>query len=415
MYSKNTPDRVRVAVIGGGAAGMTAAIFAAQSGADVIIIERNNIMGKKLRITGKGRCNLTNLCELDEFLSNVPTNPKFLYKAFSTLKSKDTMEFFESLGIPLKVERGNRVFPVSDKAKDIVDALEKKLHELRVNIIRGRVSEIETENGFITAVKCENNSIDCDRVIICTGGASYTACGSTGDGYELARKFGHTIIPLKPSLVPLVSQDKLCRECMGLSLKNVGCGFYDVNSGKELYYEQGEMLFAHFGITGPIALSASAHLKKFPVIAKIDLKPALDTAQLDRRVLRDFEEQKNKEFRNSLSMLLPNKLIAPIIKLSGINTEKRVNEITREERQKLVSLLKGLEIKITGTRPLNEAIITSGGVSVKEIDPSTMQSKLQKNLFFAGEVIDSDAYTGGFNLQIAFSTAKVAGEKCINE
>ncbi|MDD2268582.1 MAG: NAD(P)/FAD-dependent oxidoreductase [Eubacteriales bacterium] len=417
MSSKSIPDKKQIAIIGGGASGLVAAIFAAQSGAAVTIFEHNRhsrisektgaFLGKKLRITGKGRCNLTNLCGVEEFLRNVPRNPKFLYKALTEFTPSDTMEFFEELGVPLKVERGNRVFPVSDKAIDVVSALEKRVKALGVKVENIAVTEITADSGKVTGVIAGGKQYCFDNVILCTGGVSYSACGSTGDGYTFTKKLGHTVVDPKPSLVPLESDDEVCNECMGLTLKNTGCEFRNSN-GKVLYSEQGELLFAHFGVTGPVVLSASAHIAAYPVVLSLDLKPALDFEKLDKRIIRDFEDNKNKEFKNSLGALLPSALVSPVVKRSGIDPEKRVNEVTREERRALVGLLKSFEIVVKGTRPINEAVITSGGISVKEINPTKMQSKLVEGLFFAGEIIDCDAYTGGFNLQIAFSTARIA-------
>lgn len=405
-----------ICVIGGGAAGLTASYFAAINGADVVLVEKNGTCGRKLNITGKGRCNLTNCCDISEFLKNVPTNPRFLYKALNTLDPEGTMALFQSFGVPLKTERGRRVFPISDKASDVTDALTAACRGVGVRFVNGKVTGIDTENGAVTGVLlADGRRLDCQAAIVATGGASYPKTGSDGDGYRFAKALGHSVTPILPSLVPLASDDGLCAECMGLSLKNVGVGFYDAG-GKLLYYEQGEMIFTHFGISGPVVLSASAHLGECKGIeAVIDLKPALDAETLDRRLLRDFEEAKNKDFANSLSALLPQKLISVIVCRSGIDPHKKVNSVTRAERRRLSELLKGLSISITGKRPIDEAIITSGGVSVKEINPSTMASKLVSGLYFAGEVIDVDAYTGGYNLQIAFSTGALAGESAARQ
>ena len=396
-----------IAVIGGGASGMMAACTAAELGSSVLLIEKNDKMGKKLAITGKGRCNVTNDCDNETLLANVPTNPKFLFAAFRGFTTADTKAFFESHGVPLKTERGNRVFPVSDKAGDIVSALVGACKDSGVTTRRGEVRTIEKNGEFFT-IDCGDKRYCSKKVIICTGGVSYRACGSTGDGYRFAQKFGHTIVEPKASLVPLCSGDLICGECMGLSLKNVNVTLRD--GKKVIYSEQGEMLFTHFGVSGPVILSASAHIRKFPIEMNIDLKPALDEKTLDTRLLRDFEKNKNKEFKNSLDELLPKKLIPIVVYKSGIHAEKRVNEITKSERLVLLSVLKNLTLTITGTRPVNEAIITSGGVKCSEINPSTMESKLCEGLYFAGEVIDVDAYTGGFNLQIAFSTATLAAK-----
>lgn len=396
-----------IAVVGGGAAGMMAACTASELGVRVLLLEKNDKMGKKLAITGKGRCNVTNDCDFETLLANVPTNSKFLFAAFREFTTADTKEFFESRGVPLKTERGNRVFPQSDKASDIVGALVNACKLAGVTIKRAEVSSI-MKDGEAFTISCGEKKYRSSKVIICTGGVSYRACGSTGDGYEFARSFGHTIIEPKASLVPLTSGDLICEECMGLSLKNVNVTLRD--GKKTIYSEQGEMLFTHFGVSGPVILSASAHIRKFPITMSIDLKPALDEKTLDARLLRDFEKNKNKEFKNSLGELLPKKLIDIIVFRSGIDGDKRVNEITKEERRRLLVLLKDLSFTITGTRPVNEAIITSGGIKCSEINPSTMESKLCDGLYFAGEIIDVDAYTGGFNLQIAFSTAVKAAK-----
>ena len=409
MSGTNQTQRIEydVIVVGGGAAGMMAACTAAEQGCRVLLLEKNDKMGKKLAITGKGRCNVTNDCDFETLLANVPTNPKFLFAAFREFTTADTKAFFESRGVPLKTERGNRVFPVSDKASDIVSALVSACKDSGVVTRRAEVRSI-TKDGEIFVVSCGEKTYRSSKVIICTGGVSYRACGSTGDGYEFAKSFGHTIIEPKASLVPLTSGDLICEECMGLSLKNVNVTLRD---GKKIVYsEQGEMLFTHFGVSGPVILSASAHIRKFPITMSIDLKPALDEKTLDARLLRDFEKNKNKEFKNSLGELLPKKLIDIVVFRSEIDGDKRVNEITKEERRRLLMLLKDLSFTITGTRPVNEAIITSGGVKCSEINPSTMESKLCSGLDFAGEVIDVDAYTGGFNLQIAFSTAVKAAK-----
>ncbi|HAN21906.1 MAG: FAD-dependent oxidoreductase [Clostridiales bacterium GWF2_36_10] len=407
-------NNCEVCIIGGGAAGLMAALIAAESGRKVVIIEKNKFCGKKLNITGKGRCNITNNCDITAFMENVTVNPRFLYKALTTFSPTDTISFFENRGVPVKTEQGRRVFPVSDKARDVTDCLEHGCRTAGVRILQGEVKKIVTVDGKVKSVlfRHENEDclIDCESAILATGGATYPLTGSTGDGYRIAKELGHTITDIKPSLVPLLVKESFCVECMGLSLKNVKVSFYDKNN-KELYSETGEMLFTHFGVTGPIILSASAHIKsEFPCRMFIDMKPGLDEETLDRRLVRDFEENKNKNFINSLSALLPQKMIEPIIKLSGIDGLKKVNEITRTERKSFLQLLKGIPLTIKGTRPVSEAIITSGGVSVKEINPSTMESKLVKGLFFAGEIIDVDAYTGGYNLQIAFSTGYVAGQ-----
>ena len=410
---KGFVNSASVIVVGGGAAGMMAAITASKSGADVLLFEKNERLGRKIRITGKGRCNVTNDCDNNEFLSNVATNPKFLYAALSRFSTADTKEFFESCGVALKVERGKRVFPQSDKAQDIIDALENACVEAGVRILNKRVEGLIVENGEIRGVKCPDGDYGAKCVIVCTGGASYPKTGSNGDGYRFAKSVGHTIAPIKPSLVPLVAQGGLCARMQGLSLKNIGFKIKDSSNGKIIYEDFGEMMFTHFGITGPVVLSASAHLSDIDsgkYVACIDMKPALDHKTLDTRILSDFSEAINKDFINSLDALLPQKMIDIIVGLSGIDARKKVNSITKEERERLVELIKNIEIPLKSTRPIDEAIITKGGVSVNEISPKTMESKLIPHLYFAGEVLDLDAYTGGFNLQIAFSTAILAGE-----
>ena len=406
----------KVIVIGGGAAGLYAAISAAENGADVIIFEKNDRCGKKLRITGKGRCNVTNDCSTEEFLQNVPTNPRFLYSALSALSTQDVKDFFEGEGVPLKTERGKRVFPVSDKAQDIVSALVSACRARGVKRINEKVlSLIVSDNEGakkIGGVISEGGEYLDDAVIICTGGRSYTRTGSDGDGYTFAKSAGHTVTPLLPSLVPIVCAGKLCPSLQGLSLKNVSLSIIDKTTKKEVYSDFGEMMFTHFGITGPMVLSASAHIPDIAsgkYEAKINLKPALDEKTLDARILSDFSKYSNKDLINALGDLLPQKLIPVTVSLSGIDPRKKINSITREERQSLIDVIRGLRLTLTGFRPIDEAIITKGGVSVKEIDPKTMGSKKCAGLYFAGEVIDVDAYTGGFNLQIAFSTGNLAG------
>jgi len=401
----NNPD---IIVIGGGAAGMMAAIAAGEQNKKVLLIEKNKFMGRKLRITGKGRCNVTNACDTEDFFKNVVRNPKFMYSAFYTFDNSRVISFFEENGVPLKTERGNRVFPVSDKAGDIVDCLNKKMRRLKVEIIRDTAMDIIIENDEVKGVKLYAGEIYAPKVIIATGGVSYPVTGSTGDGYKFAEKSGHRIIKPVGSLVPLECEGKLCKELQGLSLKNVSLSLK--RGEKEIYSDFGEMLFSHFGITGPVVLSASAHIKdneKHTVV--IDLKPALTDAELDKRILKDFEKNINKDFVNSLSELLPVKLINPIIEISGIDPRKKVNGVTKEERMNLVKAIKNLTLTVKGLRPVDEAVVTEGGVSVKDINPSDMQSKIVKGLYFCGEVIDVDAYTGGFNLQIAFSTGYLAG------
>ena len=383
-------------------------------GRAVTVIEKNRRPGRKLMITGKGRCNVTNNCDRDTLISNVPANGRFLFSAFSDFCTADTMEFFEKQGVPLKTERGNRVFPVSDKASDIVDALVNAVNKSGVKILTAEAEEILTENSAVTGVRTREGEVfAADSVILATGGMSYPVTGSTGDGYEMAGRLGHTVTPLKASLVPLNVKQGFCSRLSGLSLKNVTLTVYESGRKKPVFSELGEMLFTHFGISGPLVLSASAHMRKMgsaEYVAYIDLKPALDEQKLDSRILRDFEEEKNRNFGNSLDKLLPKSIIPVIISLSGIAPDTKVNQISREQRARLCGVLKALRLDITGFRPIEEAIITGGGISVKEINPSTMESKLVSGLFFAGEIIDADAYTGGFNLQIAFSTGHLAGK-----
>ncbi|MBQ8417002.1 MAG: NAD(P)/FAD-dependent oxidoreductase [Clostridia bacterium] len=405
-------DALRVAVVGGGAAGMMAAIFASVNGAAVTLFERNDRLGKKLRITGKGRCNLTNNCELNEFLNNVPTNARFLYAALSRFSTADTMDFFEDLGVPLKTERGKRVFPQSDKAGDVVAALDKRCRVLGVDVVNRRVDGLLLDGDTVKGVRIGSEELEFDRVIVATGGRSYPMTGSTGDGYRFAKEAGHTVTPLFPSLVPLVAKGTFCASLQGLSLKNVSLCVKNLQTGKTVFEDFGEMLFTHFGLTGPLILSASAHLldiapEKYEVV--IDLKPALDEKTLDARILSDFVKYQNRDMINALGDLLPQKMIEPFIRLCGIDVRKKIHSVTREERERMVSVMKGIRIPVMGFRPIDEAIITRGGVSVKEIDPKTMESKKISGLYFAGEILDVDAYTGGFNLQIAFSTAVAAG------
>ncbi|MDE6835123.1 MAG: NAD(P)/FAD-dependent oxidoreductase [Ruminococcus sp.] len=395
-----------IIIIGGGASGCFGAVQATRLGKSVLLFEPNEKLGRKLRITGKGRCNLTNNSDIQEHLKNIPVNSRFMYSAFSAFDAYDTMNFFEEIGVPLKTERGNRVFPVSDNANDIADALVREMKKAGVKVIRKRVTELITENNICKGVKAGNDVYYAGSVLIACGGKSYSKTGSAGDGYKLAESVGHTITEIKPSLVPLVSPDRYCADMMGLSLKNVTLNLYDRD--KIIYSESGEMLFTHFGVSGPLVLSASSHIRemqsgRYKIL--IDLKPALTHEQLDNRIQRDFSENLNRDFINGIRKLLPAKMIPVIVKLSGISPEQKVNSITREQRHKFGELLKAFPVRISGFRPVEEAIITSGGVSVREINPKTMESKIIKGLFFAGEVIDVDAYTGGFNLQIAFSTA----------
>jgi len=433
----------KVIVIGGGAAGMMAAVAAATQGnaaggRKVTLIEKNEKLGKKLFITGKGRCNVTNAADMEVLFANVCTNEKFLYSAFYQFDNRAVMDFLEKAGCPLKIERGDRVFPVSDHSSDVIAAFNRELKRLGVEILlntevkrlltrENKPEECGTneEDGkkkadkftsVITGVELSNHKImEADCVIVCTGGISYASTGSTGDGYRFAEATGHRMVECKPSLVPLETAEDWCRDLMGLSLRNVGLRMK--NEKKELYNGFGEMLFTHFGVSGPLVLSASAYYskqKKENVSIFIDLKPALNEEQLDKRILRDFEESKNKQFKNALNGLFPTRLIPVMIQLSGIDPDKKVNEITREERKQFVSLIKNLPLTVTGTRPFAEAIITQGGVSVKDINPSTMESKKVQGLYFAGEVLDLDAMTGGFNLQIAWSTGHLAGESVTN-
>lgn len=407
----------KIIIIGGGAAGLMAAWSASKKynkTAQITIIEKNERPARKVMITGKGRCNVTNNCDLDTLIQNTPKNPRFLYSAFSAFSSADTIEFFENAGVPLKTERGNRVFPMSDKAVDIVDALVGAAKKSGVRIICGTVKSIATENNAIKGVNLQNGDfMECDSVILATGGSSYSLTGSTGDGYRMAEELGHTVTELKPSLVPLECHEGFCSKLSGLSLKNVTLSVFENGKKKPIFKEMGEMLFTHFGISGPLVLSASSNMRymgKKEYIAKIDLKPALTLEQLDSRILRDFSDNSNKDFSNSLDKLLPKSLIPVVIRLSEIDGGCKVNQISREQRQKLCDVIKGLELHITKPRPIEEAIITSGGISVKEINPATMESKLISGLYFAGEIIDVDALTGGFNLQIAFSTGFLSGK-----
>ena len=406
----------QVLVLGGGAAGLFAAIAAAEAGAAVVLAERNPFCGKKLNITGKGRCNLTNACDLDTFLSNVPVNPRFLYRALTDFSPADTVAFFEEHGVPTKTERGRRVFPVSDRARDVTDCLTRVAKERGVRILRFEGSELvfAERDGVRTVCGLKGlrggkpETISCDSLILATGGASYPATGSTGDGYRLAKSAGHTILPPKPSLVPLVSSDPFCKSCMGLSLRNVGATF--LRNGKVLYAEQGELLFTHFGVSGPVVLSASAHLRDgYPVTLRLDMKPALDEKTLDQRLLREFSAHSGRDLRNCMNALLPAKMIDPFLQKQGISGSEKLHSLPRETRKKLCEGLKCIELELTGTRPIAEAIITSGGVAVTEVDPRSMASRKVRGLYFAGELLDVDAYTGGYNLQIAFATGRLAG------
>ena len=405
---------------------MMSAVTSAENGNEVILLEKMEKLGKKLLITGKGRCNITNSAEMDEFMKNIPENSKFLYSSFSRFTNNDIISFLNKQGVATKVERGGRVFPVSDKAEDVLNAFLKKLKELKVTIKTNfEVTKILTEGSVLTGIEGKNNGkiekIMADKIILTTGGKSYPVTGSTGDGYKMAKDLGHTITSLKPSLVPLIcngESKRLCQEMQGLSLRNVKVKITENN--KVIYEDFGEMLFTHYGISGPIILSASAVLisyknidellKENKVKIHIDLKPALDEEKLDNRILRDFEELKNKQFKNSLGLLLPKKMVEPMVSIIGIDPEKRINEITKEERKTIVKDLKNLELTINGFRGIEEAIVTKGGISIKEINPKTMESKLIQGLYFAGEIIDLDAFTGGFNLQIAWSTGYAAAQ-----
>ena len=404
--------RVKIAVIGAGAAGLMAAGRAARAGAEVTLFEKNEKVGRKLMITGKGRCNVTNNCTVPEFIANVPQNPRFLYTAINAFSPSDTMDLFENeLGVPLKTERGNRVFPVSDKSRDIVDALRR----YALSGCRCVYEKVNTVSrcGEAFTVETDRAKREFDRVIIATGGASYPQTGSTGDGYAFARALGIEVTDLRPSLVPLETFERWCAELQGLSLKNAAVKITDTSTGKTVYEDFGEMMFTHFGVTGPMILSASSHLRdiergRYRIM--IDLKPALDHKTLDRRVVSDFEKYSNKDLINSLGDLLPAKLIPVVVRLSGIDPHKKINLITRAERSAIVDLLKCLTVTVKQPRPIAEAIITSGGVSVSGINPKTMESRSIPGLYFAGEILDVDAYTGGFNLQIAFSTAVLAAD-----
>lgn len=397
-------------VIGGGAAGTLCAALAAGRGLDVVLLEPNRMLGRKLRITGKGRCNVTNDCDAREFISAIPGDGRFLQSAIHKFGTLDTKALFEGLGVALKTERGNRVFPESDRADDIADALTKLVRENGVRVLRERATRILTdEAGAVRAVSAGGGEIECEAAVICTGGLSYPGTGSTGDGYRMAGELGHTIRPCRPSLVPLESPDAWCREMQGFSLRNVELSAYE--DEKLIYKALGEMLFTHFGVSGPLVLSASAHMRRFGECRyrlSIDLKPGLDEKKLDARLLRDFEKYSNREFRNSLGDLAGRAMIPVLVELSGIPGDTRTNSVTRQQRAALAQLLKHFPVSLSGPRPIAEAIVTSGGVATTEVNPRTMESKLVPGLYFAGEVLDLDAYTGGYNLQIAWSTAFVA-------
>lgn len=430
---------MKVVIIGGGPAGMMSAITAAERGNNVILFEKMKTLGRKLLITGKGRCNITSSIDIKDFIQNVPGNGKFLYSSFQNYTNRDIIDFLNKQGVKVKEERGNRMFPVSDKSKSVLDAFINKLNELKVDIrVNSRVTKIEVQDGKVVGIRYNNNILEkADKIIIATGGLSYPATGSTGDGYKIVQELGHNITKIKPSLVPIIVADKnietqesikkskyrdsinLCKELQGLTLKNVSIKIINNDNKKIIYEDFGEMIFTHFGVSGPIILSGSAHLLRYKNVEElfnkgsikliIDLKHALTYEKLDSRVLRDFNAEKNKLFRNALDNLLPKKLIEPVIELSGINENKRVNEITKEERKEIIKILKEFTITLKAFRSIDDAIITAGGVDIKQINPKTMESKLVKGLFFAGEIIDVDAYTGGFNLQIAYSTGYTAG------
>lgn len=423
---------MNVVVIGGGPAGMMSAISSAENGNNVILLEKKERLGRKLLITGKGRCNITSSLPINEFIQNIPGNGQFLYSAFKNYTNNDIIDFLNKEGLDVKEERGNRIFPVTDKSLDVLKCFTNKLKELNVKIeYNMQVTEIVPKNEYgnlkVIAHELKNNeqyentkTFEAEKVILATGGNSYPLTGSTGDGYELAKKLGHTVTKIRPSLVPLEAfEQNMCKELQGLSLRNINIQFKNKENNKVIYDDFGEMLFTHFGVSGPTILSSSAHLVRYKnideflknkkIVLNIDFKPALSEEKLDERILRDFDEFKNKQFKNSLDKLLPQKLIPVIIEKSGINPEKKVNEINKKERHRLVNLLKNFEVVIKGFRPIDEAIITSGGINIKEINPKTMESKLVDGLYFAGEIIDVDAYTGGFNLQIAYSTGYTAG------
>lgn len=406
-----------IVIIGGGAAGLMAAVTAAENGAKVQLMEPNERLGKKINITGKGRCNVTNQTDMDGLMANIPRNGRFLYSAFSRFLPADTMAFFEGQGVPLKVERGNRVFPVSDSAFDISDALKRRCHQLRVEWVHDRATEIVVTDGTVTAVKGEKGTYPCGAAVVATGGVSYPGTGSTGDGYRMAEQVGHTIIPPRGSLVPLVSPDGDCGKMQGLALKNVELTAYN-RKNKAVFREFGEMLFTHFGVSGPLVLSASAHLRDWDRESyrlAVDLKPALDEQKLDSRILRDMGESPNRDFEKIVAGLVPHSMVNVILSRLGMDGTVKVNSVTREQRQALVKLLKHFEIPVSGPRGVAEAIVTSGGVKVSEVQPGTMASKLVSGLYFAGEVLDVDAYTGGFNLQIAWATGHLAGESAAQQ
>ena len=409
-------DNTDLVVIGGGAAGMMCAATAADRGLKVILLDPNRQLGRKLRITGKGRCNLTNNCEIKTFMQNIPGDGRFLFSALNRLSPADTMALFESRGLELKTERGNRVFPVSDNANDVAGTMARWCARSDVAALRCKAKKVVVENGAVTGVETEKGLIPCRAAAICTGGLSYPLTGSTGDGLRFAQALGHSITPPRASLVPLESPDAYCAEMQGFSLRNVVLSAYEED--KLIYKELGEMLFTHFGVSGPLVLSASAHMRHMGsknYRLEIDLKPALDEKKLDARILRDFEKYANREFKNALSDLAGSAMIPVLVRLSGIPEDTKVNSVTREQRMKLLHLFKAFPVTVSGTRPIDEAIVTAGGVNTKEINPRTMESKLISELYFAGEVLDLDGYTGGFNLQIAWSTGFVAGNSVLKD
>ena len=409
-------DSAELVVIGGGAAGMMCAAAAAERGMSVVLLDPNRQLGRKLRITGKGRCNLTNNCDIKTFMQNIPGDGRFLFSALNRLSPADTMAFFEEKGLPLKTERGNRVFPVSDNANDVAGTLSRWCARAGVIVRRTKARRILTENGAVSGVETEMGIIRCRAAAICTGGLSYPLTGSTGDGLRMARELGHSVTPTRASLVPLESPDPYCAEMQGFSLRNVTLSAFEED--KLIYKELGEMLFTHFGVSGPLVLSASAHMRNMgrkSYRLEIDLKPALDEKKLDARILRDFEKYANREFKNALSDLAGSAMIPVLVRLSGIPEDTKVNSITREQRMGLLHLFKAFPVAVSGTRPIDEAIVTAGGVNTKEINPRTMESKLVSELYFAGEVLDLDGYTGGFNLQIAWSTGFVAGNSVLKD
>ena len=406
---RDFPD---VLIVGGGAAGLMAAVSAGRLGRSVWVLERNARPARKVLITGKGRCNVTNNCDLDALMEHIPQNPRFLYSAFAAFSPADTMAFFEAAGVPLKTERGNRVFPVSDNARDIADALVREARAAGARLLQGTAAELLTENGRVSGVRCEDGSeYRAASVILCCGGCSYPLTGSDGSGWTLARQAGHSCTPIRPSLIPVLTRETDPKEMMGLSLRNVTLTVRE--NGKEIFSELGELLFAHFGVSGPLVLSASAHMRKMGTASyemRIDLKPGLTEDQLDKRLLRDFSQNLNRDSINALGALLPRKMIPVVLRRAGIPFDAKVRDLTREQRQALLRVIKGFSLTPVGFRPVEEAIVTSGGVPVREVSPKTMESRLLPGLYFAGEMLDVDAYTGGFNLQIAFATGWLAGQ-----